>query len=55
MKLLGFKAKSENLFIQAHHGPNYHSLGMKANSCHGIEKTKISYKGTLTVPLAKED
>lgn len=55
MKLLEFKAKSENLFIQAHHRPNYHSLGMKVNSCHGTGKTKISYKGTLIVALATEE
>lgn len=29
MKLLLVKAEMENLFIQVHHGPNYHSLGMK--------------------------
>lgn len=52
MKLL---EKLENLFIQAHHRPNYHSLGMKVNSCHRIGKRKISYNGALTIPLTKEE
>lgn len=56
MKLLVVKAEMENLFIQVHHGPNYHSLWMKDEFfCHGIGKTKISYTEALTVILAKEE
>lgn len=56
MKLLVVKAEMESLFIQVHHGPNYHSLGMKDEFfCHGIGKTKISYTEALTVILAKEE